>query len=242
MQFYNILIVEDDFVNAQFLTKAVTKLGYEVTARVRSAQEALEVVANEEIHVVFMDIDLQPDEPKEDENPDEAQEEYIDGIECARLINEQKRIPIIYTTAFADSNTIERATKTNIFGYLIKPFDYPDVEAVLNLTIRQNYTYINQGPREFILLDSNYRYSLKSKTLFKDEQSVKLTSRESEIFYCLAINVNEQVTNEYLMNVVWGKASIPTSTIRNTMKRLRAKVPDVGIETLSGIGYLLRGS
>lgn len=124
MNAYNILIVEDEFINAQFIEKSVLKLGYNIIDTVETGQEALEVIKEETIHIVFMDINL---------------EGNMDGIQCAKCINKNKNIPIIYTTAFSDSQTIDQATDTNLFGYLIKPFDHHDIEAVLNLTIKQNY-------------------------------------------------------------------------------------------------------
>ena len=47
----------------------------------------------------------------------------IDGINSARLLNKEYFLPIIFTTAYGDSQTINEATDTNIFAYLIKPFE-----------------------------------------------------------------------------------------------------------------------
>jgi len=229
MQSYNILIVEDDFVNAQFMIKAINKLGHKVVGRVKRADDALQVVDQKEVHIIFMDINI---------------EGSIDGIACAQMINEKHRIPIIYTTAFADSQTIAEATQTNLFGYLIKPFDYPDVEASLNLTIKQNYTQnskISEKPKEYITLSKSYHYYPKSKTLFKQDESITLTAKERDIFHHLATNLNQNTTNEFLASYVWNNESIASSTIRNTIKRLRTKVPELSIETISGVGYMLKG-
>lgn len=228
MNQYNILIVEDEFINAQFIEKAVLKLGHNVIDTVETAQEAIEVVEQETIHIVFMDINL---------------EGGIDGIQCAKSINKNNTIPIIYTTAFSDSQTIDEATDTNLFGYLIKPFDYQDIEATLNIAIKRNFLNKtikkNLNAKLFQQLSSKYRYYDKTKTLIKDEVPIVFTNKESEVFYYLFKNINQTVTSTYLIHHVWKEKPISSSTIRDTILRLRKKVPDLPIKTISGIGYCL---
>ena len=229
MKKYNILIVEDEWINAQFMQECITKLGHKVISSVRNANEALELVNTKEIHVVFMDINL---------------EGSIDGIACAKNINKDKKIPIIYTTAYSDTQTINEATDTNLFGYLIKPFDYKDIEAVLNLTLKKNYfdkkVEVNQNFSLFKKLSNSYRYYAKTKTLFKGDSSVELTKKESEVFYHLFKNVNHNVSIEYLQNTIWRGKDISNSTIREVILRLRKKTPNLNIRTVSGIGYSLK--
>lgn len=227
MQQYNILIVEDDFVNAQFLQKVIIKLGHNVIARAKTGVEAIDVISNHNVHIVFMDINL---------------DGSMDGISCAKIINQSQNIPIIYTTAYGDSKTIDEATDTNLFGYLIKPFDYSDVEAVLKLSIKKNYHQTQKltiDTSDFYLLGEEYRYYSDSKTLMKCDNHIELTNIESKIFYCLFIHRNQNVTIEQLAYLVWGE-DIASSTIRNSILRLRKKIPDLEISTLSGIGYMLK--
>lgn len=68
---------------------------------------------------------------------------------------------------------------------------------------------------------------------------VELTKKESAIFYYLFKNLNRTVTTEYLNEYVWNNKSVSPSTIRDTILRLRKKVPDLSIRTISGLGYSL---
>jgi len=228
MKKYNILIVEDEYINAQFIERAVLKLGHNVLDSVETGEEAIEVCKKENIHVVFMDINL---------------ENSIDGIMCAKKINKHKVTPIIYTTAFADTQTLDEATDTNLFGYLIKPFDFHDIEAALTITLKKNYinkkTTQNKTASFFTLLGTNYRYHAKTKTLLNNETPVALTKKESNLFYYLFNNLNQNVTTDYLCNYVWDNKSVATSTIRDTVLRLRKKIPELSIRTISGVGYTL---
>ena len=226
---YNILIVEDDFINAQFLQKAVVKLGHRVVGCIKSGQEAIDAVKNQEVHIAFMDINL---------------EGAIDGIRCAKQINQKQNIPIIYTTAFGDSQTISEATDTNLYGYLIKPFDFADVEAALKLTIKQNYaqdTKPTPTSDDGEKLGNGYRYYPQTKTLIKNNRVIDLTNRESLLFEHFYQNCNQNLTNEYLAFYVWSDESVAASTIRNAILRLRKKIPDIEIVTLQGVGYRLQG-
>jgi len=229
MKKYNILIVEDEWINSQFIQECIIKLGHNVIYSVRNANEALALVNTKEIHIVFMDINL---------------EGSIDGIACAKNINKEKKIPIIYTTAYSDTQTINEATDTNLFGYLIKPFDYKDIEAVLNLTIKKNYfdkkIELNQNFSLFKKLSNNYRFYSKTKTLFKGVEALALTKKESEVFYHLFKNINHNVSIEHLQSNIWKDKDISTSTIREVILRLRKKIPDLNIKTVSGIGYSLK--
>ena len=223
---YNILIVEDEFINAHFIEKAILKLGHTLTATVECSDEAMEVVREEKVDIVFMDINL---------------EGAVDGISCAKIINKHKSIPIIYTTAFADSETIDAATDTNSYSYLIKPFDYKDIETALSITIKQAYTKPKQkkntDAKLFIELGKAYKYYAKTKTLLKEDINIKFTKNESELFHQLFKNLNQIVSTEHLINTVWFEKSISNSTIRDTILRLRKKIPDLKIRTVSGIGY-----
>jgi len=228
MNQYNILIVEDEFINAQFIEKAILKLGHTVVETVETGHEALEVIEKEKIDIIFMDINL---------------EGKMDGITCAKEINQKKTIPIIYTTAFSDSQTIDEATDTNLFGYLIKPYDFNDIEAILKLTIKKNYSKKQRSNEKntqpFIELDECYHYYIETQTLMKDEKPVELTRKESAVFYYLFKNFNQTVSAEYLNQYVWNNKSISPSTIRDTILRLRKKVPGLSIQTFSGLGYSL---
>ena len=229
MNNYNILIVEDEFINAQFVEKAVEKLGYNVIDSVETAEEAIAICREELIHVVLMDINL---------------EGSIDGIACAKVINKAKTIPIVYMTAFSDTQTINEASDTNFYGYLIKPFDYHDIEAVLAIAIKHNYLKKTlekekKNSSASILLGEEYKYQPKTKTLTKEDNLIKLTKNESNIFYCLFSNINQHVSMDYLLQHVWEGKSVSLSTIRDTVFRLRKKVPDLDIKTQSGMGYIL---
>jgi len=57
----------------------------------------------------------------------------IDGIDAAGSISGSFRIPVIFLTAYADDQTLERAKEAKPFGYLIKPFRERDLHATIRM-------------------------------------------------------------------------------------------------------------
>ena len=226
---YNILIVEDEFINAKFIEQVIEELGHNVIANVDNAEKAVAVITNNLVDFVFMDINL---------------ESEIDGIACAKLLNIEKNIAIIYMTAISDTLTIESASKTNIFGYLIKPFNAKDIESALSVAIARflalKQLTENKSKSTSIHLGNGYSYIFISKTLTKENHPISLTQRESSILHFLALHINQNISYSSLQQYVWRDKEISLSTVRDTILRLRKKAPLLPIENLVGIGYCLK--
>ena len=47
----------------------------------------------------------------------------MDGVETAQIVYENFGIPVIFLTSYSSSNLIDRAKKTNPYGYIVKPFE-----------------------------------------------------------------------------------------------------------------------
>ena len=102
-----VLVVEDEAVVAMSVKMTLMGHGYDVMPIAISADSALVLTAQFHPDVVLMDIKIKGDK---------------DGIETAKLISSHYKIPIIYTTAFHDEDTVKRANATAPAGYLIKPY------------------------------------------------------------------------------------------------------------------------
>ncbi|TFG72667.1 MAG: response regulator [Anaerolineales bacterium] len=120
MEKAKIIIVEDESITAYDLQVRLENMGYTVPAIASSGDQAIRAVAAHQPDLLLMDINIRGER---------------DGITVAQEIRERFDIPIIYLTAFADTATIERASYTEPFGYLIKPFQeqelYSNVEMAL---------------------------------------------------------------------------------------------------------------
>ncbi len=103
----SILIVEDELIIAKGIEKRLKALGYAVTDMVSSGEEAVERALETLPELVLMDINLPGG---------------MDGVTAAEKIRSLADIPVIFLTAYTDSDTLERAKISEPFGYIIKPF------------------------------------------------------------------------------------------------------------------------
>jgi PAS domain S-box-containing protein len=115
-----ILIVEDESVNAAVIEYQLRKLGYSIAGIASSGEEAIELAVRTKPDVVLMDIQL---------------EGAMDGVEAAGLIRQKTGIPVIYLTGNSEEQTIDRARTTEAFGYLHKPFQEREVHSALQIAI-----------------------------------------------------------------------------------------------------------
>lgn len=111
-----IMIVEDESIVAMGIRSTLTDLGYTVTGIAASSEVAIKKIAETQPDLVLMDINLKGD---------------IDGVQTAEQVRSHFGIPVIFLTAYADNNTLQRAKVTEPFGYILKPFE----EKELNISI-----------------------------------------------------------------------------------------------------------
>lgn len=118
-----ILIVEDDGIIAKTIQKNLEDLGYTVPAIASSGEEAVLHAKQYLPNLILMDIFL---------------EGTMDGIEAAIQIKKHFDIPVIYVTAFADRQTLQRAKLTEPFGYILKPFNPKDLSVAVELALHKH--------------------------------------------------------------------------------------------------------
>jgi PAS domain S-box-containing protein len=118
-----ILVVEDEIIVAEDIKKRLEELGYAVSSAVSSGKEALNRVEEDTPDLVLMDIVLEGE---------------IDGIEAADCIRSQYYIPVVYLTAYADEETLEKAKVTGPYGYIIKPFTDRELHSTIEMALYRN--------------------------------------------------------------------------------------------------------
>ncbi|MCK5147501.1 response regulator [bacterium] len=136
-----ILVVEDERIVALEIKDTLTHLGYDVVASISTGEEAVELAAELKPDLILMDIHLKGE---------------MDGIEAADRIWNDLGLPIIYLTANADEDTLQRAKITEPFGYLIKPFEekelHTTIEMALYRSVMENKLSAHHHYLETILL------------------------------------------------------------------------------------------
>lgn len=100
-----ILVVEDDFFNAEYLKEILLKTSYRVLF-VRTGEEALVEIEKQTIDLILMDVRLPG----------------INGLETTKRAKQaQPALKIIIQTAFATNLDKENAFEAGCDGYISKP-------------------------------------------------------------------------------------------------------------------------
>ncbi len=115
-----ILIVEDQRTVAGAMRTRLHGLGYGVAGIASSGEEAVTKTRELLPDLVLMDIKLG---------------EGIDGIEAARQIKDMLDIPVVYVSAYADQELINRAKHTDPAGFINKPFTSKDLLTTIDLAL-----------------------------------------------------------------------------------------------------------
>ena len=111
-----ILIVDDEKAILNLLKQAFSRAGFEVTPA-ESAEEALNVLEQEEIYVIFLDLNL----PK------------MNGIELCRRIKKDKPMAIVFAvTGYASLFELVDCREAGFEDYFKKPADIKTLVKVAN--------------------------------------------------------------------------------------------------------------
>ncbi|TLV03445.1 sigma 54-interacting response regulator [Dyadobacter luticola] len=112
-----ILIVEDQFIEANHLRIMLQRADYEVCSVARSVEQAEEIIENERPDLVLLDIFLTGKRT---------------GIDLAVQLRETN-IPFIYLSANSNEEVLNAAKATHPNGFLVKPFREKDLLVALQI-------------------------------------------------------------------------------------------------------------
>jgi len=165
-----VFIVEDEIIAAESLTIDLQKLGYQVVGRANTKEKAIAKIKETEPNLVLMDIKIKGEE---------------DGINTAQTLQNIASIPVIYLTAYADSETLKRATKTSPYGYLVKPYKIDDLNSTINIAL-QKYQEIQETKKQLNQYQEKLNYATKYDDVTKLPNQLSLVENFNailEVFY-----------------------------------------------------------
>ncbi len=159
----NIMIVEDEFVIAMETKSNLKNIGYEVTSIVDSGEKVIAKIKEDLPDLILMDIRIKGE---------------MDGIEVAELIRSDynQTIPLIFISAYADDEKLERAKLVYPSGYLVKPVQARELKAVIEMAL-----YAGNLEIQRIKAEKELRTALAESKNKCDEISILLDSARSII-------------------------------------------------------------
>jgi DNA-binding NtrC family response regulator len=127
-----VLIVEDQFVEANYLRSMLERVGYHVCGIARSVEKAIELIRQERPGLVLLDIFLSGKKT---------------GIDLAFQLREDN-IAFVYLSASSNENVLTSAKATHPYGFLVKPFRERDLLITLEIARYLHEHSIESGLRK----------------------------------------------------------------------------------------------
>lgn len=115
-----VLVVEDEALIAEAIRERLSRLGADQVEVCDTGEAALGLVGENEFDVILLDIRLKG---------------QLDGIDVARKIQAERRLPIVFLTAHSDEATLSRALDSEPYGYLLKPFSERELYVAIEIAI-----------------------------------------------------------------------------------------------------------
>jgi DNA-binding NtrC family response regulator len=137
-----ILIVEDQFIEANHLRLMLKTAGYIVTGIARTADEARKLIAKDRPGLVLLDIFLSGKET---------------GIDLAENLR-QDNIAFIYLSANSNEEILNMAKATRPYGFLVKPFREKDLFVTMEIARYHHF----HGLESYVRKETLFQKQLKT--------------------------------------------------------------------------------
>lgn len=220
-----ILLIEDDDLIVESLTKALTDRHYvvDVATDGETGRELAEAFVYD---LILLDVVL----PK------------LDGFSlCQRLRSQGNQTPILLLTAQDASTSKVMGLDAGADDYLAKPFDMQELLARMRALLRRGGASLPP-----LLEWCNLQLDPSTCEVTCNGQPLRLTPKEYELLELFLRNNHRIFSCSALIDQLWSFGEPPTEeTVRSHVKGLRQKLKAAGIaadplETIYGIGYRLK--
>jgi DNA-binding response OmpR family regulator len=223
-----ILLVEDEAAVAGMLSKGLKEAGYEVSV----APDGLighDMALKNQFDVLILDIMLPG----------------INGMQlCKELRRQQIDIPILMLTALGTTENIVAGLDSGADDYLVKPFQFAELEARLRVLSRRKLLGSNYVQSD-VLQIGNLSLNTSTRTATLNGEPVNLTATEYRLLEFMLQNRGRVLSRMELLENVWGiDFNMSTNVVDVYVNYLRKKIDNNPaqklIHTMIGMGYILK--
>ncbi|WP_167956944.1 response regulator transcription factor [Anaerosporobacter faecicola] len=218
-----LLIVEDEILMHNIIAKGLKKTGYAVDSAY-DGEEALELFDVNSYDLIVLDLNL----PK------------VDGMEVLHQIRQKDHeVKVLILSARSRVEDRIQGLDAGSNDYLVKPFDFQELEARIRCLLRRNFIQEDTVQRYH-----NITLDTAKKMIFVDDKKCDLTKKEYGILEYLLLHKNRVIQTEELIEHVWDSETDLFSNsfkfhMSSLKKKLAANDANIMIKNLRGQGYLI---
>lgn len=214
-----VLLVEDSVDVAQAIQAHLERLGHTVDWE-SNGTEALGLVVADHYDLIVLDVMLPG----------------TDGYTLLERVRaEHLKTQVLMLTACAEIDERVRALDLGADDYLIKPFDFRELEARIRVLMRRV-----GGDSTNVLSCANLTLDRKSRTVRIDDHPVELTRREITLLEIIISRPGRIFGKDELIDKLFTLDDNPNANlVEQYIARLRKKLATARfqIRTLRGLGY-----
>jgi len=206
MENVNILIVEDEQRLADILKKQLEESGF-FAEIAYDGYSGKQLVEKNKYNLIILDINLP----------------LINGYDlCKEIRKTNSNIPIIMLTAFGSPDNKITGFDVGADDYIVKPFDYRELLARINVFLRRSDSNLNSAEKIGI---ADLEMDLNTKTVTRSNKKIELTAKESLLLETFLKNKDKLLSREFIIEQVWDIDFDPNTNIIDVyVNYLRKKI------------------
>ncbi|WP_176585886.1 response regulator transcription factor [Priestia megaterium] len=222
-----VLIIEDEEGLVDFLELELKYEGYLVDIAY-DGRAGLDKATNQDYGIILLDL-MMPG---------------LNSIGVCRRLRTTKDTPVIMLTAKDSVMDRIMGLDNGADDYLSKPFAIEELFARMRVIFRrqENNKIVDQ---KLLLTFKDIELDLESRTVIKEKMLIEVTNKEFELLAIFMRNVNKVLTRDILLEQVWGYDSVVETNVvdvyvRYLRNKLSAEDKELYIQTIRGVGYVMR--
>jgi two-component system OmpR family response regulator len=217
-----ILVVDDEPSITDFIALGLRHEGYEV-ATAADGRQGLRAVDSFKPDLVIVDVMM----PR------------LDGFELTRAIAGEPRRGVIILSARDETTDRIRGLELGADDYLVKPFEFGELLARVHAVLRRRHPELSRVVRA-----GDLSIDTATREVRVGDRAVNLSAREYDLLHFLAVNADQVLPRERILDEVWGFNFFgDENNVEVYIRYLRQKLDDpdhTRIQTVRGVGYRLR--
>ena len=216
------LVVDDEQSIRDFISLGLRHEGYEVEVAA-DGHAGLRAVDAFKPHLVIVDLMM----PR------------LDGWELCRSIAGDQHRGIIILSARDEAGDRIQGLELGADDYLVKPFDFGELLARIHAVMRRR-----DPAQSRVIRAGDLTIDTATRDVVVEGRPVSLSAREFDLLLYLAINVDQVLPRQRILDEVWGYNFFgDENNVEVYVRYLRQKLGDPEhqrIQTVRGVGYRLR--